>query len=93
MRLLFTGVTTILGLNHTAGREDGTVEKATFSNDFELVFVPEICALMVSDHGNQLVRQIDLNAEDCRRGSGSGSGQRNETLFVCLFFDTILIVL
>ncbi|XP_062110263.1 uncharacterized protein LOC133822071 isoform X2 [Humulus lupulus] len=68
-----SGVTTIAGVNKKVGHKDGPVSNATFSNDFELVFVPEICALLVSDHGNQLVRQIDLKAEDCRRDSGSGS--------------------
>ncbi|XP_060970784.1 uncharacterized protein LOC115714545 isoform X1 [Cannabis sativa] len=69
-----SGVTTIAGLNKKVGHKDGPVSNATFSSDFELVFVPEICALLISDHGNQLVRQIDLKAEDCRRDSGSGSG-------------------
>ncbi|KAF4355487.1 hypothetical protein F8388_015241 [Cannabis sativa] len=68
-----SGVTTIAGLNKKVGHKDGPVSNATFSSDFELVFVPEICALLISDHGNQLVRQIDLKAEDCRRDSGSGS--------------------
>lgn len=66
--------TTIAGVNGTNGHKDGPGQTATFSPDFELVFAEEICALLVSDHGNQLVRRIDLKAEDCRRGSGSGSG-------------------
>ncbi|PON98907.1 Six-bladed beta-propeller [Trema orientale] len=69
-----SGVTTIAGVYQKTGRKDGPVQNATFSNDFELVFVPEICALLVSDHGSQLVRQIDLKAEDCRKGSEPGSG-------------------
>ena len=73
--------TTIAGRNNKTGRDDGPVQNATFSNDFELVFVVERCALLVSDHGNQLVRRIDLKSEDCRRDSG-GSGHGVSSSFV-----------
>ncbi|XP_021613892.2 uncharacterized protein LOC110615945 isoform X1 [Manihot esculenta] len=68
-----SGVTTIAGgYSEGTGHQDGPAQNATFSNDFEVSFVPEICALLISDHGNQLVRQIDLKPENCARGSQSG---------------------
>ncbi|GKV14482.1 hypothetical protein SLEP1_g25357 [Rubroshorea leprosula] len=66
-------VTTIAGGNsNKTGHHDGPAQDATFSDDFEVVFVPERCVLLVSDHGSQLVRLINLKAEDCVMGSHSG---------------------
>ncbi|KAK7843188.1 protein suppressor of quenching 1 [Quercus suber] len=65
-----TGVKTIAGgYSKNPGHQDGPAKNASFSDDFEISFVPEKCALLISDHGNQLVRQISLKAEDCVRGS------------------------
>ncbi|KAL6571798.1 hypothetical protein OROHE_002667 [Orobanche hederae] len=76
-----TGVTTIAGgSSQKAGRKDGPGRDASFSDDFELTFIPQRCALMISDHGNRLVRQISLKGEDCKRHSGSGK------LLNCNFF-------
>ncbi|KAL7133044.1 hypothetical protein ABFS83_12G114900 [Erythranthe nasuta] len=70
-----TGVTTIAGGNsQNSGRMDGPARDASFSNNFELTFIPQRCALMVSDHGNRLVRQINLKAADCKKQSGSVLG-------------------
>ncbi|OAY49842.1 hypothetical protein MANES_05G088100v8 [Manihot esculenta] len=70
-----SGVTTIAGgYSEGTGHQDGPAQNATFSNDFEVSFVPEICVLLISDHGNQLVRQIDLKPENCARGSQSAFG-------------------
>uniref|UniRef100_A0A6M2F844 NHL repeat-containing protein n=1 Tax=Populus davidiana TaxID=266767 RepID=A0A6M2F844_9ROSI len=70
-----SGVTsTIVGNYSQTGRQDGPGKTATFSSDFEVLFVPQICALLISDHGNQLVRQIDLKPEDCVIGSQSALG-------------------
>ncbi|CAN1187560.1 hypothetical protein LINPERHAP2_LOCUS38797 [Linum perenne] len=61
-----SGVTTIAGgSSNKEGKEDGPAQNATFSSDFDLVFVAGQCALLVADHGNQLVRQIALKSEDC----------------------------
>lgn len=66
-------MTTIAGgLSQKSGNKDGPAQNATFSDDFELAFVPGKCTLLVSDHGNGLVRQIDLKEEDCTLGSKSG---------------------
>ena len=68
----FSGVTTIAGGSKTEGKADGPGQNASFSTDFELAFSPERCALMICDHGNKLVRQINLKSQDCARGSHSG---------------------
>lgn len=65
-----SGVSTIAGgYTLKPGREDGPAQNATFSSDFDLVFAPDKCALLVSDRGNQLVRLIHLKPEDCARNS------------------------
>lgn len=43
-----------------------------------MAFDPQRCALLISDHGNRLVRQIDLKPNDCS-GSSSGSGVGSTT--------------
>lgn len=70
------GVTTTIagGYAQKTGKVDGPAQNASFSKDFELVFVPEKCAVLVSDRGSQLVRQIDLKVEDCRRSPQSVLG-------------------
>ena len=69
----FLGVTsTIVGNYSRTGRQDGPGETATFSGDFEVLFVPQLCALLISDHGNQRLRQVELKQEDCIIGSRSG---------------------
>ncbi|KAI7728839.1 hypothetical protein M8C21_023818 [Ambrosia artemisiifolia] len=68
-----TGVTTIAGGNiRKTGKADGPAQNASFSDDFELAFDSQRCALLISDHGNRLIRQLDLKAEDCADTS-SGS--------------------
>ncbi|KAF8399287.1 hypothetical protein HHK36_015152 [Tetracentron sinense] len=70
-----SGVTTIAGgYSKKPGHEDGPARNASFSDNFELAFVPERCALLISDHGNRLIRQINLKSEDCARGSRSLMG-------------------
>ncbi|KAJ9563819.1 hypothetical protein OSB04_008979 [Centaurea solstitialis] len=74
-----SGVTTIAGgYVQNIGKVDGPAQNASFSADFELAFDPQRCALLISDHGNRLVRQLDLKAEDCA-GNSSGSGLRSTT--------------
>ncbi|KAL2454837.1 NHL domain-containing protein [Abeliophyllum distichum] len=85
-----SGVTTIAGgYSHKIGHDDGPTRNASFSSDFELVFIPKKCALMVSDRGNRLIRQINLKAEDCTAHSGSGLGMSSAWLLgvglSCLF--------
>ncbi|CAH2041002.1 unnamed protein product [Thlaspi arvense] len=56
---------------YVADKGNGAVRKISKSGIFILAFVPEMCALMICDHGNKLVRQINLKSEDCARGSES----------------------
>lgn len=63
---MLKGVTTIAGdSSNLPGHVDGPGQNATFSADYELSFVPEMCALLILDHGNKLIRQINLKEEDC----------------------------
>ncbi|XP_021726979.1 uncharacterized protein LOC110694123 isoform X1 [Chenopodium quinoa] len=84
-----SGVSTIAGSSTKPGRADGPGEDATFSPDFELSFVPEMCALLIMDHGNKLIRQINLKQEDCvhsRAGSlGSTTIWVAALAFSCFF--------
>ena len=43
-----------------------------FSTDYDLTFIPSICALLVSDRGNPMIRQIKLPSSDCVQHSGLG---------------------
>jgi len=72
--LSLLGYTTTIagGLSSGHGRRDGLAQNATFSADFELVYVPKICALLVADRGNRMVRQINLKPEDCAHEKQSG---------------------
>lgn len=70
-----SGVTTIVGgVSDAAGKKDGPGKEATLSDEYELVFIPQRCALIISDIGNRLVRQINLRADDCSSGSESVLG-------------------
>ncbi|XP_011086532.1 uncharacterized protein LOC105168235 isoform X1 [Sesamum indicum] len=77
------------GYSQKAGRTDGPGKDASFSDDFELTFIAQRCALMISDHGNRLVRQINLKTADCTRHSGSVLGSTSAWLLglglSCLF--------
>ncbi|KAL2618660.1 hypothetical protein AAZV13_08G258800 [Glycine max] len=70
------GVTTIAGgeFSEKSRTKDGPALNASFSNDFDLTFIPGLCALLVSDHMHRLVRQINLMEEDCTLGSKPGLG-------------------
>ncbi|KAF2549668.1 hypothetical protein F2Q70_00020539 [Brassica cretica] len=68
-------VTTIAGgTSKEFGHRDGPAQNATFSSDFEITFVPQRCCLLVSDHGNEMIRQINLKEEDCLQSSPSNLG-------------------
>ncbi|KAF6169292.1 hypothetical protein GIB67_013722 [Kingdonia uniflora] len=67
----FQGVTTTIagGFSGKTGNVDGPAQNASFSEDFELAFVPDVCALLITDRGNRLVRQMKLKAQDCASAS------------------------
>jgi hypothetical protein len=64
---LVIGYTTTIagGISSRYGHRDGPAQNATFSPDFEVVYVPKICALLVTDRGNRLIRQVNLKTQDC----------------------------
>lgn len=68
------GVTTIAGgkLGRGGGHVDGPSEDAKFSNDFDVVYIGSSCSLLVIDRGNQAIREIQLNFDDCAYQYGSG---------------------
>ncbi|KAJ6421102.1 hypothetical protein OIU84_028475 [Salix udensis] len=61
-------------LNHVVRKISSSGMTTTIVCDFEVLFVPQLCALLISDHGNQLLRQVDLKQEDCITGSRSALG-------------------
>lgn len=69
---IFAGVVTIAGgYSRKPGKADGPAQNASFSEDFELFFVPKLCALLIADRGSRLVRQISLKPNDCTFDSQS----------------------
>ncbi|KAJ0257717.1 NHL domain-containing protein [Hirschfeldia incana] len=67
-------VTTIAGgISKEYGHRDGPAQNATFSNDFDISFVPQRCCLLVSDHGSEMIRQINLKEEDCLQSSSNSN--------------------
>ncbi|KAK9117077.1 hypothetical protein Sjap_016024 [Stephania japonica] len=66
------GVSTIAGgYSAKTGKKDGPAQNASFSEDFELAFVPDMCALLISDRGNRLIRRMNLKESDCVVGGNS----------------------
>eukprot|EP00262_Sarcandra_glabra_P014637 TRINITY_DN4319_c0_g1_i1.p1 TRINITY_DN4319_c0_g1~~TRINITY_DN4319_c0_g1_i1.p1 ORF type:complete len:271 (+),score=35.82 TRINITY_DN4319_c0_g1_i1:73-885(+) len=87
-----SGVTTIAGgYSNKTGNTDGPAQNASFSNDFDLVFVPKLCALLISDRGNRLIRQINLEPAVCAQESQSGLGMGSVSLIgvVCLLLGLV----
>ena len=87
------GVTTIAGgSSEKSSIKDGPAQNASFSNDFELTFIPALCALLVSDHMHQLVHQINLKEEDCTLGSKSGENLKFEAYYNINFSFSLFYV-
>lgn len=61
------GVTTIAGgkWGRGGGHIDGPSEDAKFSNDFDVIYIGSSCSLLIIDRGNQAIREIQLNHDDC----------------------------
>ncbi|XP_052164731.1 uncharacterized protein LOC127781755 isoform X1 [Oryza glaberrima] len=81
-----SGFTTTIagGRSKGPGRKDGPAQNATFSPDFELVYVPKMCALLITDRGNRLIRQINLKREDCARETQPGLGTTSVSIIAVL---------
>lgn len=65
--IIYAGVVTIAGGMSVrgGGHLDGPSEDAKFSDDFDVVYVGSSCSLLVIDRGNQAIREIQLNDDDC----------------------------
>ncbi|XP_021889695.1 uncharacterized protein LOC110808494 [Carica papaya] len=61
------GVTTIAGgkWGKGVGHVDGPSEDAKFSDDFDVIYIRSSCSILIVDRGNQAIREIQLNDEDC----------------------------
>ncbi|CAL5006399.1 unnamed protein product [Urochloa decumbens] len=80
------GYTTTIagGLSSGHGHRDGPAQNATFSPDFELAYVPKICALLIADRGNRMIRQIHLKPEDCAHEKQPGLGTMSVSVIAIL---------
>ncbi|WRX21347.1 NHL repeat - like 3 [Theobroma cacao] len=91
-----SGVTTIAGggkWSRGGGHVDGPSEDAKFSNDFDVVYVGSSCSLLVIDRGNQAIREIQLNDDDCSH-QYDGSFQLGIAVLVAAgFFGYMLALL
>ncbi|XP_062195204.1 uncharacterized protein LOC133898500 isoform X2 [Phragmites australis] len=89
-----SGFTATIAGGHSSGwgHRDGPAQNATFSQDFELVYVPKICALLVADRGNRMIRQINLKPEDCAHETQPGLGTTSVSIIavLCALFGSII---
>ncbi|XP_074591265.1 uncharacterized protein LOC141847179 [Curcuma longa] len=89
-----TGVTTIAaGQSYRVGRITLQIEDATFSDDFEVVYVSSSCSLLVVDRGNKAIREIQLNLDDCADQYGAWFSLGIAVLFAAAFFGYMLALL
>ncbi|XP_037476006.1 uncharacterized protein LOC119353489 isoform X1 [Triticum dicoccoides] len=81
-----SGYTTTIAGGYSAGtgHRDEPAQNATFSPDFELTYIPKICALLVADRGNRLIRQIKLKPEDCAHENQKGLGTTSASTIAIL---------
>ncbi|KAI3968200.1 hypothetical protein MKX01_018503 [Papaver californicum] len=87
------GVVTIAGgYSRKPGRADGPAQNASFSEDFELFFVPKLCALLIADRGSRLVRQLSLKPNDCTFDSQSKLGLVSASLIGVFCFILGLVI-
>ncbi|KAH0459410.1 hypothetical protein IEQ34_012224 [Dendrobium chrysotoxum] len=72
----FSGLTTTIagGYSKKAGHTDGPAQNATFSEDFDILFVRKMCSLLISDRGSRMIRQMNLKPEDCEEKPLSRQG-------------------
>lgn len=87
------GVSTIAGGKWGRGGDhvDGPSEDAKFSSDFDVVYLGSSCSLLVVDRGNQAIREIQLNLEDCgyHYDNSFSLGKLNRHNFKTYKFDFI----
>ncbi|KAK7854632.1 hypothetical protein CFP56_031532 [Quercus suber] len=90
-----SGVTTIAGgkWGRGGGHVDGPSEDAKFSNDFDLVYIGSSCSLLVIDRGNQAIREIQLNDDDCSDDYDGSFHLGIAVLVAAAFFGYMLALL
>ncbi|OAY65795.1 hypothetical protein ACMD2_00891, partial [Ananas comosus] len=89
-----TGVTTIAGgKSNRGGHVDGPSQDAKFSNDFDVLYVGSSCSLLIIDRGNQAIREIQLNFEDCAYQYETGFPLGVAVLLAAAFFGYMLALL
>jgi hypothetical protein len=54
------------------GHIDGPSDDAKFSTDFEIRYISSSCSLLVIDRGNQAIREIPLQPDDCEYQDEAG---------------------
>ncbi|KAF6169286.1 hypothetical protein GIB67_013716 [Kingdonia uniflora] len=92
---LCVGVTTIAGGTWGRGGDhvDGTGEDAKFSDDFDVVYIGSSCSLLVIDRGNQAIREIQLQFDDCAYQYATGFPLGIAVLAAAGFFGYMLALL
>ncbi|XP_062106815.1 uncharacterized protein LOC133818121 isoform X2 [Humulus lupulus] len=90
-----TGVTTIAGGKWGRGGDhvDGPSEDAKFSDDFDVVYIGSSCSLLIIDRGNQAIREIQLNYDDCSYQYDSSFHLGIAMLVAAAFFGYMLALL
>ncbi|EER89586.1 hypothetical protein BDA96_10G137600 [Sorghum bicolor] len=89
-----TGVTTIAGgKSIRGGHIDGPSDDAKFSTDFEIQYISSSCSLLVIDRGNQAIREIPLNDDDCAYQYETGFPLGFALLCAAGFFGYMLALL
>ncbi|KAE8689320.1 putative inactive receptor kinase [Hibiscus syriacus] len=91
-----SGVTTIAGggkWSRGGGHVDGPSEDAKFSNDFDVVYIGSTCSLLVVDRGNQAIREIQLNDDDCSYQYDGSFHSGIAVLVATAFFGYMLALL
>ncbi|KAI3887368.1 hypothetical protein MKX03_002772 [Papaver bracteatum] len=90
-----TGVTTIAGGNwgRGGGHVDGPSEDAKFSTDFDVFYVGSSCSLLVIDRGNQAIREIQLQDDDCANEYETDFPLGIVVLAAAVFFGYMLALL
>ncbi|XP_047064977.1 uncharacterized protein LOC124672854 [Lolium rigidum] len=89
-----TGVTTIAGgKSMRGGHIDGPSDDAKFSTDFEIRYISSSCSLLVIDRGNQAIREIPLQPDDCEYQDEAGLPLGLALLFAAVFFGYMLALL
>uniref|UniRef100_A0ACD5VCK7 Uncharacterized protein n=1 Tax=Avena sativa TaxID=4498 RepID=A0ACD5VCK7_AVESA len=89
-----TGITTIAGgKSMRGGHIDGPSDDAKFSTDFEIRYISSSCSLLVIDRGNQAIREIPLQPDDCEYQDEAGFPLGVALLFAAGFFGYMLALL